>query len=602
MKNRIIALFLAACIVMSFTVCASADGADMVNPMNAMPDYQTLADAQPTIKLNDVPEGATDVSYGWLNNIPAIDQIDFTYDGHTYCYRAAACPDGSASFDISGVYEQFPSISTVNVSCENQAGGSYVLRYDAQAGKGVANWVSEMAETQYSLYSADACKGKKIEEMPIYEIMDMLFIYAQDAKTVSGTVVDATNNTIALNLTDGNSAVLNCEHLKTVTVDTNDQVDVLYLGEIDGDAEVVKISLSDGDTSSAAGDTFTGNIFRYIDNYIYLQTSDNNVFSFEITGSTSVSGAATRLAENEDVIVTYTGDLYDDPVAIDVNVTKVGATPKPSPAPTASPIYRDTYTEGVVTAVGGIWVTVNGIVFEVNGARCYISGTPSVGCYANINYRDYGSYKVVTAAYFSSLPAPTPTPSRKTMIATGNIVGLNWPYITIEGEGYGAVSQSFAVNTSNIEGTPAVGGYARIDYYDYGNGYTEVTYAKFSPPQPAPYDVRYASGNAYNYTGSGIEIGGQHFYINGGTVIVGSFVSGCYAEVTYNAWQDGSSEATYIIFYPPTPVPTQEPIVGPVGAGWTCTVCGTRNGVYDVYCSGCGTSRSGTGFIGDALE
>ena len=540
MKKRALALFLAVCILTSLTaISASAEAAADI-PINAMSDYESLVSAQPTILLNDVPEDAEDVSYGWLNNIPAIDQIDFTYDGHTYCYRAAACPNGTTSVDISGVTEMFPSVTSVDVSTENQAGGSYVLRYDAESGKGVANWTSEMAATQYSLYSEDACKGEKLEEMPFVELMDMLFIYMQDAKTVSGTVTAVNSNALALNLTDGSSVVLNCEHIKTITVKANDTVDVFYLGEIDGDSDVVKIVENDGEVSTLSGDTFSGIIFRYIDNCIYVLTADDNVFPFEITSSTVISGASSVLAENENVIVTYTGDLYGDPVALEVNITNAVATPSPTAVPTASPIYTDRYVEGIVTAVGGIWVTVNGTVFTVNGADCYISGTPKVGSYANINYRDYGGNKIVTAAYFADLPAPGPVPTPVPTSAPIYVDRYIEGYVTSVGGVWVTVNGIvFTVNGADcyLSGQPKVGSYAKISYRDYGSR-TEVTSAYF------------------------------------------------------------------IDMSTPTPRPTPEPtprFVGPVGAGWTCTFCGTRNGVYDVYCSGCGTSRSGTGHIGDVL-
>ena len=418
MKKRFLSMFLAVCTLMSFMAAAASAEA---NPMNQMPDYKTLADAQPGIKLNDVPEGSANVSYGWINNIPAIDQIEFTYDGHSYCFRAAACPADSASMDISGVYGQFPSISTVEVSGENQAGGFYSLRYDSQSGKGLANWSSKMVETQYSLYSEDACKGDKIEDMPFVKVMEKLYIYDQNAKTASGTVLGTTNNTLTLNLTNGSSVVLNCEHIKSITVKNGDAVDVYYLGEITGDAQVVRIvPTGSGSSSSPAVNTFSGNIFRYLDNLIYVMTEDENIFPFEVTSSTVVSGAASTLAENEDVVVTFDGDLYSvpyvAPIALEVNVTHVGVAPTPEPvqpvipAPVPAPAYIDRNIDGVVTSVCGIWITINGTVYEVNGANCYISGQPRVGGYGSINFRDFGNYKVVTSAYFADLPVPVPVP------------------------------------------------------------------------------------------------------------------------------------------------------------------------------------------------
>lgn len=557
MKNKLLAVFLALCTLLSLTACgakaavpSATDAIDVTpevaekstettNPMNTVSDYKALVSAQPSIKLNDVPEKAENVTYCWISNIPPIDQIDFTLDGHTYCFRAASCPNGTASADISGVYDQLPSVSTVDVSGENQAGGSYVLRYDPDSGKGVANWTSKMVGTQYSLYSDDACKGK-IEEMPIAKVMDELFICTQDAKTVSGTVVDSTKNTLALNLDDGSSAVLNCEHIPTIKVAANDKVDVLYLGDIKGDSDVIKI-VKTGTASAVSGTTFSGTIFRLIDNNMFVQTSDNNVFSFVYSSSTPVSGAATKLAENEEVVVTYTGDLYNNPTAVSVNVTKVGATPKPTPAPTPAPAYKDGSVTGVVTAACGIWVTVNGAVFEVNSANCYVSGRAEVGGWATINYRDYGNgYITVTSAYFSG----SPTPEWNTYTVAGDITAVNGSYVTVNG-------MTFCVNTSNVEGKAQVGGTARIDYIDYGYGYTEVTYAVFLNPsyEPVYYEVRYGSGAAYHYSAHAVNIGGVDYIINGGTIITGLYSDGCYADVTYNYYPDGTCEATDILFY-----------------------------------------------------
>ena len=555
MKKRILACFLAVCTLMSFTVIsASAEE----NPINQMPDYKTLADAQPSIKLNDVPEGSTEVSYGWLNNIPAIDQIDFTYDGHSYCFRAAACPAGTAPFDISGVYGQFPSISPVEVSSENQAGGSYTLRYDSQSGKGLANWNSEMVETQYSLYSEDACKGDKIEDMAFVKVMEMLYIYDQDAKTVSGTVLDTTKNTLALNITNGSSVVLNCEHIKSVTVKNGDAVDVLYLGEISGDAEVVRI-IPIGSTSAPADNTFSGNIFKHIDNLIYVLTDDENVFPFEITSSTVVSGASGKLAENEDVVVTFKGDLYSvpyvAPVAVEVNVTHVGVAPTPEPvqpvipAPAPAPAYIDRNIDGVVTSVCGIWVTVNGTVFEVNGARCYLNGQPRVGGYASINFRDFGSYKVVTSAYFADLPSPVPAPV------------TYWA--------------------------------CRVCGYSYNTG-DRCSQCGCTP-----------SGETFRWKCPACGVWNDEYDVYCGAC--GRSRSGTSYNPDLNTWVCGicgTTNGEFDVYC--SKCGTSRSGTGHIedvqDNSWVCSICQTRNGEFDVYCSNCGTSRSGTGHIEDVQD
>ena len=587
MKKRILALFLAVCALMSLTAMGASADAEI----NYLPDYETLADAQPTIRLNDVPEGSTDVSYGWINNIPAIDQIDFTYDGHSYCFRAAACPAGTASLDISGVDEHFSAISTVEISDENRMSGSYVLRYDAKSGRGIANWASDMAETQYSLYSEDACLGK-VQDMPFVEVMEMLYTYDQGAKSVSGTVLDTTDNTLALNLTNGNSVVLNCEHIGKITVESGDTVSVLYLGEIDGDAEVVRILPVEGDESFLSGDTFSGNIFRYIDNLIYVLTDDENIYPFEITSATAVTGAANTLAENEDVVVTFEGDLYSDPyvppVALEVNVTYVGATPKPEPTPTPGPAYIDRYIDGTVTSVAGSWITVKGVAFDLSNAA-YITGTPKVGSYAAISYRDYGSgYYVVTNASFTSAPGPVPEaqvygPVYSYDRGSNIVVGIT-----------ASRGQMFNISSrTKVSGYYTENCYAQV-YYEVGT--LNATYIIFDAPIPTPTPTPaprlQISGNAYYYTGRSVNIAGVQLYITGSTGISGYYTDGCPASAVYYP----SGEALEIIFYTPaptpvpTPVPTEAPL-GPAGAGWTCTVCGMRNGVYDQFCSRCGSPR-----------
>ena len=545
MKKRILAMFLAVCTLMSFMVIgASAEGSSV----NQMPDYKSLADAQPSIKLNDAPAGSTDISYGWFDGNPAIAQIEFTYDGHSYCFRAAACPADTASVDISGVNQQLSAFSTVEVSGENQVGGSYVLRYDSGSGRGLANWSSEMVETQYSLYSEDACLGK-VKDMPFVKVMEMLYAYDQDAKSVSGTVLGTTDNTLALNLTNGNSVSINCEYIKTINVKNGDTVTVLYLGELDGDTKVVRILPVVGDGSFLSEGTLSGTILRYLDNLIYVLTDDENVFPFEITSSTVVTGVASTVAENEDVVVTFDGELYTDPyvppVALEVNVTYVGAAPQPAPAP--GPSYIDRYAEGVVTSIGGNWVTVNGMMFTIDGGS-HIYGTPRVGCFAGISYRDYGNgYYYVIDANFANVPSPTPSPTYVDRITQGYVTAVGGIYVTVNGI-------VFTVNGADCSliGTPKVGCFASISYRDFGNGNYVVLAATFTElpgPTPVPTPIP--------------------------TPVPTPIPTPIPTPV-------------------PTPVPTERPIIGPAGAGWTCPNCGIRNGVQASFCANCGSPRPDT--------
>lgn len=76
----------------------------VVSPMNSVDSFEALQAALPEIELFDVPEGATNVSYDWINTEPTIAQIIFDFDGVTYCYRAAHSETAEDMVDIDGIY------------------------------------------------------------------------------------------------------------------------------------------------------------------------------------------------------------------------------------------------------------------------------------------------------------------------------------------------------------------------------------------------------------------------------------------------------------------------------------------------------------------
>lgn len=441
-----------------------AGGMNVVSPMNSVAGLQQLQAAQPDIHINDAPTGSTNVTYNWITNIPPISQIEFTYEGCDYTYRAAACASEAAALDISGVYQQFPSINTMEVSKPNAIGGSYLLKYDGASGEGLASWYLPLAKCQYTLYSAKGCGST----MPMLNVMNALYAYTSGAKTAKGVVLDVNATNITISIENGGTSVLVLSGIKLQDIAAGDSVEFSYLGDLGGNAVLASITK----TGSGQQGKLSGSVPSFSDKQLYVITDDHNAFLFTIDAATVITGVAKQLSANCDVVVTYSGDLSVNPLAKSIEITKVKAVPTPTPVPTAAP-YVIRYTDGYVTSVAGMYVTVNGEMFTINSGECNVQGNCYEGAYASISYRDYGGgYHVVTDAYFSD-PVPPPDPYVERTLA-GYVDFVGGIYVTVSGV-------QFTVNSGSciVIGTAEVGCYAEIDYNDYGGGYYEVTYAYF---------------------------------------------------------------------------------------------------------------------------
>ena len=481
MKRRILVLLLIAVMCVTAIGCTQttaaptataapeqtqpvAGGQTVSSPMNPVASLQELLAAQPSVKLNDAPAGATNTAYCWITNIPAISQITFTLDGCDYTYRAAASASEAAALDISGVYEQFPSINTIDLAKTNALGGSYLLKYDGTTGAGLASWYLPLTKCQYTLYTTNGCGGT----MPLMKVMDALYNYTAGAMTAKGAVLDVNSSNIILNVENSGTCVLELTSVKLQDIAVGDEVEFGYIGDLAGSAMLVSIKK----LGSSQYQEVKGYVGDYSATDVYVITADKNVFVFTIDGSTIISGVAKSLSLSCDVIVSYSGDLSTKPVAKSIEITKAAPAPTPTPRPTAAP-YVVRSASGYVTSAAGVYVTVAGEMFTVNSGDCYVEGVAYEGAYAYIVYNDYGGgYHVVTEAYFSD-PTPTPAPYVERTMA-GYVDNVGGTYVSVNGVG-------FTVNSANctVDGTATVGCYAEIDYRDYGGGYYEVTYAFF---------------------------------------------------------------------------------------------------------------------------
>ncbi len=117
-------------------------GEDVVSPMNEMDDLGTLLAAVPGLTLYDAPEGASDVTYNWINTDPIIAQIEFKLNGIEYCYRAAKCDTAEDQTAIDGIYAEMHEVA------ERE---DVHLCYDEEEQFAAVHYFSEAEKAQYSL-------------------------------------------------------------------------------------------------------------------------------------------------------------------------------------------------------------------------------------------------------------------------------------------------------------------------------------------------------------------------------------------------------------------------------------------------------------------
>lgn len=219
-------------------------------------------------------------------------------------------------------------------------------------------------------------------------------VVAHDAGSV--TVRAANGSQIVFKITENTVITGEAEEIKN-----NAQVSVTYSGSpgttvyafeisIDVPGEELDPSLIDKELS--------GTVLRLTSSTVTVRTSKGKNYSFKRVPGTVYSGKY-DLKVNTTVTVRYDGYASASPDAKEITVTK--AAPKPQPTPKPTPKSRR--AEGTVTAVCGIWITLDdGHVYTVNTAHCKITGPDycAVGAHAVFHYYKDGSDRICTTARF----------------------------------------------------------------------------------------------------------------------------------------------------------------------------------------------------------
>ena len=125
-----------------FVLTGCGQGAGATDPVSKVEGPSALAALGLPI---DAPDGAEDVRYSTVSDTVA--QVEFTFEGRGYCYRASR-DDG----DFSGVDEAFADEALRLNALYDGYEAEVLIRAPLSGGR-LAEWAWE--ETRYSLYTAD---------------------------------------------------------------------------------------------------------------------------------------------------------------------------------------------------------------------------------------------------------------------------------------------------------------------------------------------------------------------------------------------------------------------------------------------------------------
>lgn len=623
------------------------EGVQLANPLIQYATYKELCDALPGTIIADVPNGATDVVYQSISTAePPIAEIQFVYDGCEYDYRAAFCDEATRE-DISGVFVDFSKSTVIDsTTTTTEDGADYTLFFDAanyDSTIALAKWYYAPTHCQYSLYTTTGfCEGFKVGQLidmilPITvdaegNALDMealsapqQVIPATESGTVEGTVVSVQDNSIIINMANGNTFTFTMTYIDTTEATAGDKVKISYSGNVLENPEAVSITVTDKAEATAL--SVSGYITEFDDTNMFIKTKSGNVYGFALDAATEFTGKANAAKVGNEVSVTYTGDIVASPSASVVDTLKAGSRE-------IEDSLKNKTLNGVVTKLKSDSFTMhaeNGHDYTFKkSSSSKITGSYklSKGASVKVTYDGYASKSPLAKVINVYAPAdptpskPTPTPTLTTVPETlttvvGTITrhqGVSLEIVTDYNVGY-AFSTSGAMITGDSNGD--VGDYASVTYKVSGNSVivTKVIYRAVYRPTPAPYITEYTvSGTVTMHAGNAIEIitdyGTYYAFLIGNARISGdSYGSvGDRATVTYKETSStGDRQVTRIVFAAkytdPTPYTQTTTVVMGIIQAFSSNYISITTGSgynYDFYFYS--PTIIGDGYVGDIAE
>ena len=300
---------------------------------------------------------------------------------------------------------------------------------------------------------------------------------------VEGTVLQVEDNDIIINMDNGNTIMFMLNYLDTTDAVAGDKVKIEYSGSVLDAPEAVTITVTE---KIIKDQTLSGTIMTFDDNRLFVKISSENVFGFVKDKRTVVSGARTTLADDDEVTVTYTGELNGIPYAAEINITKAAAKAASKGSSSKSSKTTNKTLDGHIDALSSTSVTVH-----TNSGKLYTFGiTSSTKVTGNYTMEVGGRIRVTYDGYASNSPNakaikvlspndPTPvTPVGPTMHTISGMTVISYDGETLEI----ANGSQFDCREARISGTGsgAWGDTAKITYYTAENGVNYATKIVFS--------------------------------------------------------------------------------------------------------------------------
>ena len=376
--------------------------------------------------------------------------------------------------------------------------------------------------------------------------------------SVEGTVLAIADNDITVNLTNGNTINFMMSNIPATDAVIGDKVTIEYSGDVANRPEAVSITV----TEKSPAQTLTGTVFMHDATSIFVVISSQQVFGFVLNQDTVITGAVDYVVVGDTVVLTYDGDLYDVPTAVQINVTEaVRDRTEKTAAPQEDPVDKtlDGYVTNVTAAKLTIRTSLNKTYSFKLGGSTRVTGpyTLTTGARVTVYYDGYATKTPLAKAVYVYAPAnpnPTATPAPSTKTANGYVDSFGGMYLQLtSGIGFDC---AYATYSGNSDGQP--GDQARVSYYTGSDGMNYATYITFTAVTPAPTPIPEPTSVPTRSTiGFVTYFGGMYLSLDNGMGFDCAYASysgdgarlpGDEAHVYYYVGSDGMNYATHIEF------------------------------------------------------
>lgn len=182
-KKSIFIFLLIAAMLLCGTSIAAQTSAGVPSPMHEYSSLEELRDAAPDMTLAYVPDGAVDITYHTIDGSFLAAQIEFTLDGHSYTYRAAAAKDEKTADhqdeSLGGIYIDFDEDvdeedvkegDKIPFAVPESFSFEFEIEYNKKTAEVYMEWYLPEVKTQYTLFSTTA----GMPDMPLITVAELM--------------------------------------------------------------------------------------------------------------------------------------------------------------------------------------------------------------------------------------------------------------------------------------------------------------------------------------------------------------------------------------------------------------------------------------------